>query len=148
MADNHRELSLAAANDMLRACGLRRTYTRVHVLQCLSRQSAPITHADVGRELASFGFETSTLFRGLNDLVEAGIVSRLDVGDRVWRFELLVLTGTENSERQNHPHIVCSQCGRVECVAAFGARILDQPLGKWRVDEIVFKGVCETCSTL
>ena len=37
------------------------------------------SHAGVGRDLASLGFDTSTIFRGLNDLVEAGLVSRLDV---------------------------------------------------------------------
>jgi Fur family ferric uptake transcriptional regulator len=146
MANLLRELTIAEANDLLRSRKLRRTYTRVNILQCLSRQSSPVSHADVGRELASLGFDTSTIFRGLNDLVEAQLVARLDVGDRTWRFELSLAADVNSGAAIKHPHIICSRCGKVECVAAINVPTVDKAPRHWVIEEVVFKGICPTCA--
>jgi len=58
-----------------------------------SRRSAsaegPMSHADVAGELASHGLDRATVYRNLMDLADAGLVSRADHGDHVWRFSLL-----------------------------------------------------------
>lgn len=137
-------LKLNEADSLLKAYGLRRTFTRITLLQCLARQAGPASHAEIGLALSSHGFDPSTIFRGLNDLVAAGLVTRIDIGDRIWRFELadLVLTGTECLQ---HPHIVCRNCGRIECLRNDSTSKLKLAIPHWQIEDVIFKGLCRGC---
>src|SRR5687768_17008524 len=73
----------------LREAGVRCTEQRLAVLSELETASAPLTHRDVLDRLAEYGWDSATIFRNLNDLCDCGLVARIDVGDHVWRFELL-----------------------------------------------------------
>ena len=72
----------------LRGAGLRSTALRVAVLRRLERATTPLSHADLVDALADQGLDRVTLYRNLNDLAEAGLVARTDLGDHTWRFEL------------------------------------------------------------
>jgi Fur family transcriptional regulator, ferric uptake regulator len=145
MTPPSRELSVDDAGELLKAAGLRKTFTRVSIVQCLARQSAPVTHAEVCDALSSHGFDSSTIFRGLNDLADAGIVTRLDLGDRTWRYELRTIRGFSRDSALQHPHAVCRKCGRNECLDPQRLLPAYEVLPDWRVEEILFKGVCRNC---
>src|SRR5688572_21434610 len=70
----------------LKAAGLRNTAPRVAVLRHLQRAAGPTSHAEIVQELSPLGFDRATLYRNLVDLVDAGLVSRTDLGDHLWRF--------------------------------------------------------------
>jgi Fur family transcriptional regulator, ferric uptake regulator len=105
---------------LLRDAGLRITDSRVAVVEHLSAQSAPVSHADLCRSLESAGFDRATLYRNLIDLTQVGLVTRTDLGDHVWRFEL---RRREGSHVATHPHFVCSDCGTVSCLPDVAVRI-------------------------
>jgi Fur family ferric uptake transcriptional regulator len=105
---------------LLRAAGLRSTEPRVAVLRHLGDQTAPVSHADLCRALEKDGFDRATLYRNLIDLTEVGIVTRTDLGDHVWRFELKRRDGNHVAA---HPHFVCSDCGTVSCLPDVDVRI-------------------------
>ena len=58
--------------------------------------------------------DRATVFRNLTDLASAGLVTRRDMGDHVWRFALS-REGEADHGRQ-HPHLLCSDCGTVICL--------------------------------
>src|SRR5262249_51074671 len=72
----------------IHAVGLRSTGSRLAVLRRLEQARTPVTHADIVNDLAPEGFDRATIYRNLIDLTEAGLASRTDLGDHVWRFEL------------------------------------------------------------
>lgn len=72
----------------LRGAGLRGTAPRIAVLRFLERATAPLSHGDIYQELAVRGFDRATIYRNLINLADAGLVSRTDLGDHIWRFEL------------------------------------------------------------
>ena len=76
------------AKQALRDAALRATAARVAVLKLLGSMGIPMSHAEVVEALTEFGFDQSTLFRCLNEIADAGLVSRLDLGDQTRRFEL------------------------------------------------------------
>lgn len=131
----------------LRAAGLRCTEARLRVMQHLIEVSQPLTHAEVADALRLAGFDQATIYRNLIELTEAGLVSRMELGDHVWRFEL---QRPGNAHQGEHPHFVCVDCGEVKCLpsvsvdikSASGGR--NQRIGK--VTEILLKGHCEQCS--
>jgi Fur family transcriptional regulator, ferric uptake regulator len=105
---------------LLRDAGLRITDSRVAVVEHLAAQSAPVSHADLCRSLERAGFDRATLYRNLIDLTQVGLVTRTDLGDHVWRFEL---RRREGSHVATHPHFVCSDCGTVSCLPDVAVRI-------------------------
>lgn len=137
------ELHASAIRDV----GLRVTQPRIAVLRVLTKAERPISHADLIDALDGQGFDRVTLYRNLNDLADAGIVARTDVGDRVWRFEL-------RSEREahagNHPHFTCTDCGSVSCLPENTVRIatstrLPKAVRQHSV-QVSLRGRCDRCS--
>ena len=100
---------------LLRSSGLRSTGARLAVLQYLHDIGGPNSHGELFDALADRGFDRATIYRNLMDLAEAGIVSRTDLGDHVWRFELKKGARGEN-HTEDHPHFVCVDCGSVACL--------------------------------
>lgn len=135
-------MTVDEARDRLRAVGLRCTSCRIAVLRHLAGRRNPVSHADVSDVLAAEGFDNSTIYRSLVEFSEAGISARLDVGDHVWRFELL----SPNQDITDHAHFMCVDCGQVTCADDVAVRVT----GKTKADlgqvtEVLLKGHCPAC---
>jgi Fur family ferric uptake transcriptional regulator len=75
------------------------------------------------------------------DLYEAGLLSRLDLGDHTWRYEL-------HTAGDDHPHFVCQTCGVVECLPeeSVTLKTTRSAARVGRVIEILLKGRCVACA--
>ena len=82
------EDEIALIRQILRDASLRCTPARISVLQKLRASNSPLTHAEIAETLVPVGFDKATVFRNLTDLTDAGLVSRTELGDHVWRFEV------------------------------------------------------------
>lgn len=131
---------------MIRNTGLRSTNSRITVLRRMMNADAPLTHAELVTELVPLGFDQATVFRNLTDLVEVGLLTRLDLGDRVWRFEFRRADQHTDGE---HPHFVCNDCGQVSCLPDVHIEFNNPKEAKsfgGEICEIFFKGRCEHCT--
>lgn len=139
--------TLVDIRNEIRAAGMRSTAPRISVLERLRRADSPLSHAEITEELLPLGFDRATIYRNLVDLAEAGLVSRVELGDHVWRYEV---RGPEPREGEGeHPHFVCNDCGTVSCLPTVSVDIRPAP-GSRRspvaeVSDIVLKGRCESC---
>lgn len=145
------------------------------VLEHLMHAHGPESHADVSEALADKGFDRATIYRNLTELTEAGLVSRVELGDHVWRFE--IKRHGKKGAKEDHPHFLCISCGEVSCLDDVNVAITPRPgaadashtarqagtakpgrtkagsvkpAGKSRgirsVTEVLLKGQCENCS--
>ena len=105
----------------IRNSGLRSTAPHVAVLQYLRDTSMPMTHAKICKALEEKTFDRATLYRNLIDLIEVGLLSRTDVGDHVWRFELR--REGRRGHRSEHPHFMCTDCGEISCLPGVNVHI-------------------------
>jgi len=122
----------------IRGAGLRATHQRVAVLGVLVAGTAPMSQVEVAARLVR-ARDRSTIYRNLTALAGAGLVDRVDVGDRVWRFEL---------HRPRHPHFVCVRCSAVTCLAAVelaGNRVRAPRALERGEFEVYLRGVCDKC---
>ena len=144
--------------DRLRETGLRVTPARLAVMKELAGAGVPLSHGEVVDRLrpnrsgklsatapAPRRFDQSTLFRGLTDLSDAGLLARLDLGDAVRRYEWLPADGGDPV----HPHHVCTDCGRIVCLEGFALK-LTPSTGAAReqvgtIGEVVLRGRCGAC---
>lgn len=127
----------------LRAAGLRSTGPRVAVLGALAQVGIPKSHGDIAESLSHLGYDRATIYRNLMDLTQAGMVSRTDLGDHVWRFEIKSGPG----HTQEHPHLVCTDCGDVSCLPEVEVKIVAKPGAKRPVGdvEVQLRGLCSDC---
>lgn len=132
--------SIADIQALLRNAGLRSTAPRIAVLKVLLSASQPLSHSDLAENLESDGHDKATIFRNLTDMTEARLLSRIDVGDHVWRFEI---RRDSNADGQNHAHFVCTDCGDVDCLPDFNLNV--SPVKTGNISEILLKGHCGEC---
>lgn len=131
--------------ELLSGAGLRSTAARMAVIRWLQSAKSPSTHAEIAADLVPMGFDKATVFRNLHDLAEAGLVTRTELGDHVWRFEL---RDSAHPDRGHHPHFVCIDCGTVTCLHDIDIPAASQKsLSKvGEVTEILMRGHCVGCS--
>lgn len=138
--------SLADLQTRIREAGLRSTAARIAVLRELIDARTPISHAELAEKLVPLGFDKATVYRNLMDLSEVGMVSRTELGDHVWRFELRRDGGGHNND---HPHFLCTDCGMVTCLSEVSVNLAAMLGGKqstgMTVTEVLLKGRCGTC---
>jgi Fur family transcriptional regulator, ferric uptake regulator len=141
------EISRAELRDAIRVAGIRATASRVAVLRELRGASKPVSHAEVVAALAEEPWDRATLYRNLIDLVNAGLARKVELGDRVWRFDGAV--ATKRHDATLHPHFVCTLCGAIECLPevaispSFAGKLPKAVLA--REVEVHVRGVCDTC---
>lgn len=136
----------AWAKETLRSAGLRATAARVAVMRRLADVGKPQSHAEVVEALQDSGFDQSTLFRCLNELADANLVARLDLGDQLRRFELAKADGAGEAE---HAHFMCVDCGTLTCLDGFSIKVTPErgprrkALGE--ITEVLLRGRCSKC---
>jgi Fur family ferric uptake transcriptional regulator len=140
------KLSVAGAREVLKELNLRGTAARIAVVQCLADSKTPLSHAEVTDKLGELGFDSSTIFRSLTELSDAGLFRRVDLGDGARRFEFAP-QGEASSEA--HPHFLCLDCGKITCLPGYTFELHAITKGAVRanqVTEVLLKGHCSECS--
>jgi Fur family ferric uptake transcriptional regulator len=131
--------------DLLRTQGLRATAVRLVVLETLHEARGPLTHEEVMERLPEGAFDRATVWRVLADLADGGFLRRMDLGDRVWRYELLDACRPVD---EDHAHFLCEKCGGVSCLPPLELRAVDGQLpAELRGAEIRLRvtGTCARC---
>lgn len=130
--------------DLFRARGLRVTPQRECIFGVLHGSSAHPTaeavHADVVAQMPTVSLRT--VYQTLNDLAAMGELVSLDLGTGSTRFDPTLAP---------HDHMVCDRCGRVHDLHG---RVGEVAVPEGERDgftifatEIVFRGLCEQCSS-
>lgn len=133
----------------LRTAGLRSTSARIAVLDYFHKHSGPNSHAELFTAIAEKGFDRATVYRVLMDFSEAGILSRTDLGDHVWRFELKKGVGGV-AHTEEHPHFVCVDCGEVSCLPGLSFKLEGKTKAPKSVSKkqvaVQISGRCDKCT--
>lgn len=98
---------------LLRSHGKRATASRLAVLVTLHERAEPMSHEQIMEVLPAGLYDRASVWRVLADLADCGALRRMDLGDRVWRYELDDACRPVESD---HPHFLCEDCGTVSCL--------------------------------
>lgn len=125
--------------------GLKNTPARGAILALLERARSPLPIGAIEKKLAGKDINQSTVYRTLNQFVEAGIAKRIDFGDGKAYFEIA-------HEGDHHHHIVCVKCKKTEDVElcdieAAEKKIIEKSarFTEIRGHSLEFFGVCKEC---
>jgi Fur family ferric uptake transcriptional regulator len=126
---------------IIREAGLRATRGRIAVFESLLNTRTPLNHSQLVDALAHLGLDQATVYRNLMDLTRVGLLRRTDLGDHVWRFELV----NHAESNPDHPHFVCLDCGEVQCLPDLDIAIQGKMPTQLPV-QIRIEGQCDECA--
>ena len=134
------------ARGLLKAQGMRATAQRIAVLLALREQKSPMTHEEVMGLLGSGMYDKASIWRVLSDLAGVGILRRMALGDRVWRYEL---QDARRTAKDDHPHFLCEDCGDITCLPSLEVRAKNGKLPPALIKaefHIRITGICGVCT--
>ncbi|WP_419875675.1 Fur family transcriptional regulator [Candidatus Pristimantibacillus sp. PTI5] len=121
------------------------TIQRKEILEVVQHAPDHPTAADVIERLRGkgFNFAYGTVYNSLRYLTDAGLIRELKLGEAVSRYD---------ARTDEHQHIVCTVCGRVDEVLTELPNEWLQKVAaetKYRIEhaQVVIEGVCEECAT-
>ena len=138
------------AVERLSDAGHRRGGARQVVIELLDEQPCALSALDIedrlrAREGRRVG--RASIYRVLDELVSHGLLSRVEVGDGVARYE-----PQREHEHEHHHHLVCDGCGRLEpfqddalelAIRGLAARVAFDVSDH----DVTLHGSCESCRT-
>lgn len=128
---------------LLSSAKLKKTSARFTVLQFLDHvktpQSAEEIFAHIVKEHESV--DRATVYRILDTFYKKGLVNRLEFSEGKYRFEL---------SGEDHHHLLCERCGRIEDVSDCGVQSLEKEIMEKKhffvkKHSLEFFGVCASC---
>ncbi|HVV15019.1 MAG TPA: Fur family transcriptional regulator [Candidatus Paceibacterota bacterium] len=128
----------------LREAGFKATPGRIRIIEALGAREKPMTVGEVAKGTKGKLNET-TLYRALEAFAQAGIVRRVDLHHSHAHYEL---------QKTHHHHLVCTNCGAVEDVAACAVEPMEKvalrgsrTFASIMSHDLEFFGTCKTCTS-
>ena len=138
------EGSRAAIPSLLEGLGLRVTPQRLLILEALQASRGHVTAEDIhGLITGAYPhLNITTVYRNLEVLVAAGIVTETRLGGKYLYYEL--------SPGSRHHHLVCERCGHVSELDDTLVEPLRQAIARQhgfsaRVEHLAVFGICRAC---
>ncbi len=137
--------TLETASSILLRAGLKRTTGRIAIINLLMAAEHPLSQQEIAHRLLKGSMNGVSIYRSLDTFLKAGIVHRVESGDRTWRF---AICGCD-TRGHCHPHFICKKCGKVECLSGYQLPELGEIQPGYEVEEQEFymRGRCAGCST-
>lgn len=130
-----------SSRELLNHLGLRATIPRCLVVDALRSSEQPVSQLELAESLRETGIDLSTVFRNLGVLVDSGLVRKIELGDRVWRYEWIDPSGNLDA----HPHFVCSSCHQILCLAEEGGIRVTLGGQGLQIQDVILRGLCPEC---
>lgn len=133
---------MEALESTIREAGLKVTPVRLEILNFLTGSGRPVSHSEVLSSLPHL--DRVTIYRTLSSFVEADIAHQVQGLDGMWRF--CAHSKEEGSCPGDHPHFLCTSCGRMTCLLGQSMPRVGVPAG-YGVEgkQFVVYGKCENC---
>ncbi len=130
------------ARQLLKDFHLRVTSTRTALLSALLKSRRPMSLDGAAQACGWKAGDRATVFRNLQALAEAGVVRVVRGAGKRDIYEVV-----SDGPKPKHAHVVCTDCGRVECVDAAVEVGKAADVQGWRVTgrEVTLWGLCPDC---
>ncbi len=136
----------AALLSLLEGLGLRVTPQRLLILEALQSRRGHVTAEDIHGLIVGENphLNITTVYRNLEALVAAGIVTETRLGGKYIYYEL--------SPGSRHHHLICERCGQVAELDDALVEPLRQAIARQhgftaRVEHLAVLGVCSACAS-
>lgn len=143
------EVDLNRMKSLLKGGGSKLTPQRLAILEVIiSQEGKHLTIEEIYEIVKSQKPEigVATVYRTIQLFDELGLVTKLDLNDGIYRYEL-----SHEEEIHKHHHLICSACGKVEEVDGDLLDEVEKKIEeeyKFRIKDhsLKFYGLCKDCT--
>ena len=118
--------------ELVKNKNLKLTHARVEILEKLSHATKPLSYDEIKNDIS---MDKATFYRNIAKFEENMLISSFESNDKKRYFEV---------NRSSHPHFICTQCNKIECIN----EPLHFNLKGYTVESIILKGICKECNQL
>ena len=131
--------------ERLRRHARKLTAPRQAILNVLRQSRRPVSSQDIFAALPAGGCDLATVYRSMRMLESAGLVSRIDFGDGVARYELV-----REGAHSHHHHLICTRCSEAVEIDECFIRELEEGVARRHnfrgvTHRLDFFGICPAC---
>ena len=131
--------------DLLKNHGLKKTQTRLDVLEVLHDKDYALDHAELSDELGE-RHDRVTVYRTLNSFEDKGLIHSILMEDGVKKFALCGHNCETHNHVDNHVHFTCSECEKTYCLEDFNLDLENKhPNYLFENISITATGICPNC---
>lgn len=123
--------------------GLKGTKARLALLHILEEENKPLDVAEISELLRKHAITTdqATVYRILDVFFQKGLVNRFEFQEGKFRYEI---TG------EDHHHLICEQCGKIEDLSDCNITVLEEEIAEKKGfavkrHTLEFFGLCNVC---
>lgn len=137
----------STTEDILSKNGLRKTETRLFILNELSSSKSALSHKDL-EENSPSGIDRVTIYRSLNSFEEKGIIHKVLDDEGTSHFAMCSHKCDHHDHQDNHIHFHCQNCKKIYCLDEFNVKGIEIPTGfSVMKTDLKIEGLCTHCST-
>jgi Fur family ferric uptake transcriptional regulator len=132
------------AIELLELHQLRKTNTRIYVLDTFLNAQEALGHSELEKALSNM--DRITLYRTLKTFEQKGVLHQaLDTSGRM-KYALCAEGCSEQSHNDHHAHFHCTNCDRTICLENAITPLIKVPSG-YEIEQVhlVVTGICENC---
>jgi Fur family transcriptional regulator, ferric uptake regulator len=137
------------AHSRLASTGFRRGGARSALIELLGTEECALSAIEIEDALRAGGrrIGRATVYRVLDELDGLGLVTRIEIGDGMTRFEAVFPDGA-----QHHHHLVCDGCGKLtpftdDELERTIRRVARRESFSINDHDVTLHGSCESCAT-
>lgn len=123
---------------------LKLTRSRIAILEILKSEKRPLDVSEIILYLEKLKVETdqATVYRSLNAFYEKGLIKRFELQEGKFRYEM---------SGNDHHHLICENCGRIEDISDCNLDSLENEITRKKKfvvkrHALEFFGLCERCA--
>lgn len=146
-SQERKNITLESLDERMRGAGIKVTQQRRQLLKVLLEHPEPISADEIFKKFEDSDerMDLVTIYRIFKKFEETALVSRLEFGDGIARFEMLLESG------HHHHHVICRKCQRVEALhlCDLGPHLKAvEAMGYTQLSHrLDFFGICSKCRT-
>lgn len=130
------------AKTLLKEAGLYCTAARVAIVEVLAQAEHPLSQEQIDHMLDTH-VDKVTIYRTITSLMQANLLHRAYVDQQTAYYEL----AHHGGEKQSHPHLKCTLCGRTFCLPDLEIPFAKSPHQGFTIkrQQVLLEGLCPEC---
>lgn len=116
---------------MVKQKNIKLTTARRAILEILFYAKKPLSYEDIKDDIS---MDKATFYRNITKFEQENIINSFESDNKKRYFGI---------SQHPHPHFICTQCHKIECIK----KPLNVNLEGYLIEDIILKGLCKNCNS-
>lgn len=121
---------------------IKRTSCREGIIELILNSKTALSENEIKDNLSQ-NYDRTTFYRSFKTLLKKNIIHKIVVDKKTVKYAI----DNSISEKHEHAHFYCTECGNVKCMDSVIVKTPNLPDGYIAKEtEVIIKGICQNCN--